>query len=140
MNTLEQLKKDALTELKELLIDNPDQDEYDIIAEIADSSTPIYTSDILQLAADNIDLAVVEPEIGPAFDGSPTPVNIIAANIYEEIQKELFSKLENIKAEIEEESKEECDFCGGKFEEGTLNEQNGDLFCEECLEDDENQL
>ena len=96
MDELYKMKKDALEELKESLRDYPDQDDNDRIFEIADSSIPIYTGDILQLAADNINLAIVEPEIGPTFDGTSTPVNIITANIYEEILQELWSELDNI--------------------------------------------
>ena len=135
MDELYKMKKDALEELKESLRDYPDQDDNDRIFEIADSSVPIYTGDILQLAADNINLAIVEPEIGPAFDGTPTPVNIIAANIYEEILQELWSELDNIKEEITE----ECESCGDRFPEGTLKEFANDdistLCCEDCYND-----
>jgi hypothetical protein len=51
---------------------------------------PIYTGDLLRLAADNLQLATDEPELGPAFDGTPTPVNIIAANVFEHIEQELW--------------------------------------------------
>jgi hypothetical protein len=103
MNTLEQLKKDALEELKDNLRDYPDTDKYDMIFEIADSNTPIYTSEIMQLGADNIDLAVNEPDIGPAFDGTPTPANIVAANIFEEIQNYLYENIGLLESELEEE-------------------------------------
>lgn len=62
----------------------------DVIHEIADSAVPVYTANLMQLAADDINLATAEPEIGPAFDGSPTPVNIIAANVYEAIEAALW--------------------------------------------------
>lgn len=62
----------------------------DLIFEIADSNVPIYTGDLMQLAADNIYLATEEPELGPAFDGSPTPVNIVAANVFEHIEGKLW--------------------------------------------------
>jgi len=56
----------------------------DIIHEIADGTTPVYHSDLLEVAMSSIgSIATVEPELGPAFDGRPTPTNIIAANIYE---------------------------------------------------------
>ena len=107
MYNLYEMKKDAIEELKDSLRGYPDADEHDTIMEIADSSVPIYTSDILQLAADNVSLAVAEPDIEPAFDGSPTPVNIIAANIYEEITQDLWNNLENIKTELEDELEDE---------------------------------
>ena len=56
----------------------------DIVHSIADGTTPIYHSDLLNVAMSSIgSIATVEPELGPAFDGRPTPTNIIAANIYE---------------------------------------------------------
>ena len=67
--------------------DNP----HDNIFECTDSSVPVYTGDLMHYAANNIDMATNEPELGPAFDGSPTPVNIIAANIFEAIEQYLFS-------------------------------------------------
>ena len=135
MYNLREMKEDALAELKDSLRDYPDNDEHDTIWEIADSSVPVYTSDILQLAADNVSLAVAEQDIGTAFDGSPTPVNIIAANIYEEIAQELWNNLENIKSELEDEL-DECFTCGDKFEEGTLIEIEGFLICEDCNAED----
>jgi hypothetical protein len=51
----------------------------------------------MECAADNIDLAVAEPELGPAFDGKPTPVNIVASNIYEAITADLWEYLEELR-------------------------------------------
>ena len=87
---LDELKQDAVNELREWIIENPDDDAGDAIFEIADSNTPVYTYDILQLAMDNWEIGTVEPDIGPAFDGSPTPVNIAAANIFEAIEAALW--------------------------------------------------
>ena len=64
--------------------------ESDVIHEVADGHVPVYTYDILALAAEDNGLATAEPELGPAFDGTPTPVNIIAANIYEAITTDLW--------------------------------------------------
>jgi len=105
MTTLRELEKDVLEELKWQL-ENEDwynDDDYDLIHSIADSNTPIYYSDILELAAENTFLALDEPELGPAFDGSPTPVNIIAANIFEHLERVLWENIEEIKEEIESE-------------------------------------
>ncbi len=90
--TLDERVDDALTDLKDWLEANPGGDpSYDsTIHEIADGAVPIYYSDILQMAADNNFLALEEPEIGPAFDGTATPINIIAANIYEHIYHALY--------------------------------------------------
>ena len=107
MSDFQEMLSNAVEELKERLQQDPDYDEGDLIHEIADSNTPIYNYDILQMAADNLFLALEEPDIGPAFDGSPTPINIIAANIYEAICEELWDELEEIKEEIESEQEEE---------------------------------
>jgi hypothetical protein len=107
--TLEQLTKDAIEELEDWVESNPGEDATDsAISEIADSSVPIYTGDILAVAASNYFLATDEPEIGPAFDGSPTPTNIIAANIYEHIYQALYERWyelekERADAEVEDE-------------------------------------
>ena len=74
---------------------------HDVIHEIADSSVPVYTADLMRLAAEDIDLAVSEPELGPAFDGSPTPVNIIAANVFEAIERALWDEWREIEDEAE---------------------------------------
>jgi hypothetical protein len=66
----------------------------DIVHEIADSHVPIYTGDILAYAVEDWNLAVTEPELGPAFDGTMTPVNLIAANIYEAIIEELYKTID----------------------------------------------
>ena len=88
---LRDMERIAIEDLVTWMNDNPDNDEpHDTIHEIADSSVPVYTYDLLQLAADNLNLAVDVPEIGPAFDGSPTPVNIIAANVFEYIEAALW--------------------------------------------------
>ena len=89
--TLDQIVQDAVEELRDWHADHQGEDEpHDAIHEIADSAVPVYTGDLLRLAAENIALAVDEPELGPAFDGTPTPVNIIAANIYEHIEAVLW--------------------------------------------------
>jgi hypothetical protein len=74
----------------------------DVVHEFADSAVPVYTWDIMQMAANNTSLATDEPELGPAFDGSPTPANIIAANIYEHVAGELYTALYEWQKEQEE--------------------------------------
>jgi len=103
MSTLRQLQRDAFEELKESLENYPDQDPYDTIFEIADSSVPVYTHELMKLAAEDITLATAEPELGPAFDGSPTPVNIVAANVFEAIHNYLHENIGLLNDEMEEE-------------------------------------
>jgi len=71
---------------------------HDVIHEIADSSVPVDTSDLLALANENNALATDEPELGPAFDGTSTPVNIIAANVYEAVQAALWEAWREIES------------------------------------------
>lgn len=96
---------DLIQEYEITSADQVDDDQHnelcDLIFEVTDSAVPIYTSDLMQLAADNISLATDEPEIGPAFDGSPTPVNIVAANVFEHIEQRLW---EYVRDELEYDS------------------------------------
>ena len=89
----------AIEELEDNLNDDIFESDapHDTISEIADSAVPVYSSDLLQLAADNLELAITEPELGPAFDGEPTPTNIIAANIQETIERALWDKYQELK-------------------------------------------
>ena len=90
--TLDELETDAVAELRQWHADNPEATEpHDAIFEIADNAVPIYTGDLLRLAAENLQLATDEPELGPAFDGKPTPVNIIAANVFEHVEAALWA-------------------------------------------------
>ena len=72
----------------------------DLVHEIADSSVPVYNHELITLAYNDMNLAVDTPELGPAFDGSPTPCNIIAANIYEAIASELYQFLYKLEQEV----------------------------------------
>jgi hypothetical protein len=98
MTTLHELKGYASEALDEYTESDDDGELYlngelgDIAHEIADGLVPVYTSDLMQLAADNINLATNEPELGAAFDGSPTPANIVAANVYEELCGEVWEQ------------------------------------------------
>ena len=89
MTTLQELRQHARNNLDEAR-------EYgiseisDTIHEVADGLVPVYTSDLMDLADNNIALATDTPELGPAFDGSSTPANIVAANIYEWLTDELW--------------------------------------------------
>ena len=104
---LDQIVEDAIEELRAWAKENPDETEpHDQISEIADSSVPVYHSDLLRLAADKIHLGIDEPELGPAFDGKPTPVNIIAANVFEHVERALWDAWKEIEEEPEEPEEE----------------------------------
>ena len=76
---------------------------HDAIHEVADGAVPVYNYDLLQLAADlSNGIALTEPEIGPAFDGTPTPINIIAANVYEAVEAALWEEWRRAQKERED--------------------------------------
>jgi len=76
-------------------------DAHDIAHEIADGAVPVYYNRIAEVGASDLALILDEPEIGPAFDGSPTPVNIIAANIYERVLNHVLPILEEMIEELD---------------------------------------
>jgi hypothetical protein len=98
--TLTALESDARDELRDRWTNYRDDFaggcESDVIHEVADSCVPVYTSQLLELANGDNCLATDEPEIGPAFDGTPTPVNIIAANVYERLTAVLWEEWREI--------------------------------------------
>ena len=88
MITLYDLEEEVRQEVRAWAEDHPNNDDIDYdgsLYGIVDSAVPIYTGDLMELAANNIALASDKPELGPAFDGAPTPVNIVAANVYEHL-------------------------------------------------------
>ena len=103
--SLQDIINGAQEDLREWCEDNPDCDpDYDgTLHEIADGAVPVYYNDLLDLAAGGNDLALTAPELGPAFDGEPTPINIIAANVYEAVTNALYAEWREIKEEREEE-------------------------------------
>ena len=109
--TIHDLECEACEELDDYIKNNAwNKDEtrsfldepHDTIHEIADSSVPIHTSDLMELAARDNNLALNEPELGPAFDGSATPVNIIAANVFEAIEAALWDHVRDLQQDTEE--------------------------------------
>ena len=77
---LDQIISDAVEEFLDYLKEDPTaRYPEDRMHEIADGAVPIHYGDILQCAVDDINLALSEPEVGPAFDGSPTPIKQLAS-------------------------------------------------------------
>jgi hypothetical protein len=64
-------------------------DACDRVHEISDSNVPVYHGELIQLAQDDMTLMLEEPELGPAFDGSSTAINVLAAVVYERICQEV---------------------------------------------------
>ncbi len=101
--TLEAIIEDAIDTLKVDYEGYLDSDEpHDAIHEIADGAVPVYHADLLDLVANNYELATNVPELGPAFGGEPTPVNIIAANVFEAVEAALWEAHREIREEREE--------------------------------------
>lgn len=81
----------ATEDFRSWLEDNEDtMDVGDAIFETTDSSVPIYNSEILETISESPSLWSRETELGPAFDGAPTPVNIAAGVIFEVINEALW--------------------------------------------------
>lgn len=80
----------------------------DDLFEITDGCVPVYSSDLLDIAADCPDVALSEPELGPAFDGSPTPINIIAANIFERLLNVAHEEYQALLEEHEDEDEDQA--------------------------------
>lgn len=101
LRDLEQRARDAVREWHG---ENRRADEEafsDAVHEIVDGIVPVYNAALLEVAADSPTVALTEPEIGPAFDGSPTPINIIAANIYEALTEAAYAEWRTIADEDE---------------------------------------
>ena len=109
MSDLQDIIDGAISDLREWCKENPDSDPtYDgALHEFADGAVPVYNADLLDLAAGNNELALTAPEIGPAFDGTPTPINIIAANVYETVEAELHEEWDRIEQAWEEDEGDE---------------------------------
>lgn len=96
--------EDAKTELREWCEENSKSDPTDdAIREIADSSTPVYTRDIMEMGMQNEDLACTIPDLGS--DGSP--VEAMKIVIYEYIEQSLNEEWRVIEQEREEAELEE---------------------------------
>ncbi len=119
---------------EDLLIECQHDQPHDKISETADSCCPIYTSTILQLAANNTELATEESELG-----GTTPLEIITQNIYCALEGAQWEWWNENKEELEEEcqivvdSEEEFDEA---IEEGTRTP--GDIIAKIAKEIDEN--
>lgn len=92
--TWNELRELAIIELKERLDAGWLEDIYGPIYEIADSLVPCQTWDLLELALDNLRIASVQPEWWPSFDWSNTPINLIAANVYEFLVVEMDQRID----------------------------------------------
>lgn len=89
---IEEIIANAIESINEY--DMTQLDAEDIAHEIADGAVPVYTYDLLEAAMHDNELATDEPEI-IAYDGRPTPVNVIAGNIYERVYGAVYDEIED---------------------------------------------
>ncbi len=96
---LQQSVRDEIRDEADALMD--DAYPEDRLTEMVDSWVPVYSSELLDLAADNNELAINEPEI-LAFDGAATPINAIAGNVYEGLMAVAYAEWDAIQDERED--------------------------------------
>jgi hypothetical protein len=109
----EMVRDEVKTAIDEFIEENPDYDKDDIrnsiddngrITEMVDSSVPIYNYDIMKLGT-LTEVWAHENELGPAFDGTPTPVNTLATAIYEILQETAWEYVDEYLDELENDGK-----------------------------------
>jgi hypothetical protein len=104
MTTMRELEQDIRAEVQERAKElREDVYPADTLTEMVDSAVPVSYSVLLDVANEDRSLMFDEPELGPAFDGEPTPVNIIAANIYERLNIAAFDEWNDVEDEDEDE-------------------------------------
>lgn len=89
---------------EDLLIEIERDQPHDMISETADSCCPVYTSTIMQLAANSIELATEESELG-----GTTPLEIISQNIYIALETAQWEWWRANKDELEAECRAFCE-------------------------------
>ena len=91
------LIEEAIEDLKDRLKDEEvlsgAYDTDDLISEIADNNTPIYTYDLLQYASNNFDLL----EQNDLMNDQPDVISILQANIYEVLTEALYEHINKTK-------------------------------------------
>jgi hypothetical protein len=124
MSDLRETISDARKELRDWLVENPRaRDADDFMHEIADQAVPVYTSDILEYAMDDLYLATEQPEIGVSPDA--TPISMISLNIYDKIYNELCQELREFQEELADAV--DCAQCGEP-----VFESDESVTCEDC--------
>jgi len=96
----EYLEEYVATDDRPKFLDEPDYDG--TLHEYADGGVPTYTADLLSVVASDSDLWSRESELGPAYDGTPTLVNLAAGIVYEALTEHLYSVVETMKEEAED--------------------------------------
>lgn len=96
MNTRYTLRQQVINEAQERCTDESDWKTYneviDSIHEIIESSIPVYTADLLEIALSNLRLATAQPWNMPE---DVDPVTLISLNIYELLCEEVQEWFDN---------------------------------------------
>lgn len=128
--TIAELIEESIDELKERMHSSPedfaDSCEEDVFSEIADGAVPAYNGELLELAMNTMSLATDTPCMGAANDGENNAINLIAANVYEDIR----DALSNYYWENQEELKSRCPVC----DEPMSDDPEEVSSCENCDE------
>jgi len=74
------------------------------ITEMVDSSVPIHYYDLMKLAT-LTEIYHHENELTPAFDGTMTPINVVATAIYEVLEERAWETLDSYLEELEDDGK-----------------------------------
>jgi len=90
--TLTQHKQQAIQAFNLWLLTRGEEPVKDAIRDIANLHTPITDTELVRLALQNLELATQEPDIGYVFDGTATAVNLIAANVFETLERVLWDR------------------------------------------------
>lgn len=104
MTTLQELIEMGVDELKSDVISSPEyvKELENRLHELADSLTPVYTYEAIEMVLNNSSLWGVIPELGPAYGADVTVCNVATAVLYEEIYNQLSEWYWNNKEDIDE--------------------------------------
>ncbi len=106
----EEVRESVREAIREYIEENPDIDngreiiqninDDGRIHEIVDGAVPIYSQEILDVGRDS-EIYGHANELPPAFDGEPTPINIIATSIYEVLDETAWEEINDVVKELE---------------------------------------
>jgi hypothetical protein len=122
----------ALDELKSYILDNPNEPEndyYETITELADGAGVTYTYDALVIAGDTLWLATTRPENAPS---DATAFDLINLNITEHV----YEKLNDALDELRDELTPHCEECGKRTPTEHMTTMYDDAhICTDCAVD-----
>lgn len=120
---LQELIDDAREELKQAVIENGGTHGMsDSITEIADGSVPVYYSTLLEMAQDDVGLALAESSLG-----ANNAIEMIQHAIYEAVSEALYDALGEFEVYT-------CERCGTEFVTEDSDAYTDDEFCSRTCE------